>query len=49
MTDKKAEKKGGVKVYERPKTPPSKIKAISIVAALVLLIAIAFVAFYVLM
>lgn len=37
----------GVKIYERPKLPPSKVKAIVIVVALLLLIATILFAFYV--
>lgn len=45
MTEEKDDS-GGVKVYERPETPPSKVKAIKIVAALVIVLLLAFIAFY---
>lgn len=41
------EKEGGVKVYDRPDTPPSKVKGIKIVVALLLIILLAVVAYYI--
>ena len=45
MTEEK-QKSTGVKIYERPKMPPSKVKAITIIIALLLLVAAAVLAFY---
>lgn len=46
MTDKK--KTSGVKIYDRPKIPPSKVKGMIIVGALLALLVLAVLAFYLL-